>query len=260
VPRRNCSCAATACHLCPAATATFHHLHPVSNVTTTLPRSPITAAMASTVVRMMLLYGSCSVSEYPDVWQCVRSSQLDSCTPIARAGQRSTAHNQQQLRGQRGTFLAPMRSRMISAHSVRAARSFATCQRRVHHNAMRRAQNVAVHMHRCTDTDMHRHTHEQQQLLHRTRDRDERLWPLPLPRRATPPCRSSCRYRRKTTGATRWSRRAGPPASRSGRTPDRPAHRESDGDDRDGGTHDDVSNRNNIMARARGTGDNVPRV
>jgi hypothetical protein len=32
---------------------------------------PMTAAMASTVVRMMLLYGSCSVSEYPDVWQCV---------------------------------------------------------------------------------------------------------------------------------------------------------------------------------------------
>ena len=28
---------------------------------------PITAAMASTVVRTMLLYGSCSVSEYPDV-------------------------------------------------------------------------------------------------------------------------------------------------------------------------------------------------
>ena len=34
---------------------------------------PITADMASMVVRMMLLWGSCSVSEYPDVWQCVRS-------------------------------------------------------------------------------------------------------------------------------------------------------------------------------------------
>lgn len=32
---------------------------------------PMTAAMASMVVRMMLLYGSCSVREYPDVWQCV---------------------------------------------------------------------------------------------------------------------------------------------------------------------------------------------
>ena len=34
---------------------------------------PSTAAMASYAVRTMLLYGSCSVSETPDVWQCVRS-------------------------------------------------------------------------------------------------------------------------------------------------------------------------------------------
>ncbi len=34
---------------------------------------PSTAASASSVVRMTLLYGSCSVSETPDVWQWVRS-------------------------------------------------------------------------------------------------------------------------------------------------------------------------------------------
>ena len=34
---------------------------------------PSTAASASTSVRTMLLYGSCSVSDTPDVWQCVRS-------------------------------------------------------------------------------------------------------------------------------------------------------------------------------------------
>ena len=34
---------------------------------------PNTAASASTVVRTMLLYGSCSVSETPEVWQCVRN-------------------------------------------------------------------------------------------------------------------------------------------------------------------------------------------
>mmetsp|Transcript_32342 Transcript_32342/g.70869 ORF Transcript_32342/g.70869 Transcript_32342/m.70869 type:complete len:246 (-) Transcript_32342:928-1665(-) len=34
---------------------------------------PITAAIASTVVRMMLLYGSWAVSDQPEVWQCVRS-------------------------------------------------------------------------------------------------------------------------------------------------------------------------------------------
>ena len=34
---------------------------------------PKTAAIASTVVRMMLLNGSCSVRLAPDVWQCVRS-------------------------------------------------------------------------------------------------------------------------------------------------------------------------------------------
>ena len=34
---------------------------------------PSTPAMASMVVRTMLLYGSCSVSDTPDVWQWVRS-------------------------------------------------------------------------------------------------------------------------------------------------------------------------------------------
>ena len=37
---------------------------------------PITAAIASIVVRTTLLYGSFSVSETPEVWQCVRSSKL----------------------------------------------------------------------------------------------------------------------------------------------------------------------------------------
>ena len=34
---------------------------------------PITAAIASTVVRIRLLYGSCSVRLHPLVWQWVRS-------------------------------------------------------------------------------------------------------------------------------------------------------------------------------------------
>ncbi|MCY1367703.1 hypothetical protein D9M69_546480 [compost metagenome] len=37
---------------------------------------PNTAAIASMVVRTTLLYGSCSVSDQPDVWQCVRSIRL----------------------------------------------------------------------------------------------------------------------------------------------------------------------------------------
>jgi len=37
---------------------------------------PNTAAIASIVVRTMLLYGSCSVSDQPDVWQWVRSIRL----------------------------------------------------------------------------------------------------------------------------------------------------------------------------------------
>ena len=37
---------------------------------------PKTAAIASTVVRTMLLYGSCSVRLQPEVWQCVRSIRL----------------------------------------------------------------------------------------------------------------------------------------------------------------------------------------
>ena len=36
---------------------------------------PITADIASTVVRMMLLYGSCAVSDQPEVWECVRSGR-----------------------------------------------------------------------------------------------------------------------------------------------------------------------------------------
>ena len=60
---------------------------------------PNTAAIASIAVRTTLLYGSCSVSDHPDVWQCVRS--------ISDLG-----------------LLAP-KSRMIRLHSRRAARSFA---------------------------------------------------------------------------------------------------------------------------------------
>ena len=37
---------------------------------------PNTAAIASIVVRTMLLYGSCSVRLQPEVWQCVRSIRL----------------------------------------------------------------------------------------------------------------------------------------------------------------------------------------
>ena len=37
---------------------------------------PNTAAIASMVVRTTLLYGSCSVSDQPEVWQCVRSIRL----------------------------------------------------------------------------------------------------------------------------------------------------------------------------------------
>ena len=37
---------------------------------------PNTAAIASIVVRTTLLYGSCSVSVQPEVWQCVRSIRL----------------------------------------------------------------------------------------------------------------------------------------------------------------------------------------
>ena len=37
---------------------------------------PKTAAIASIVVRTMLLYGSCSVSDQPEVWQWVRSIRL----------------------------------------------------------------------------------------------------------------------------------------------------------------------------------------
>ena len=65
---------------------------------------PSTAASASIVVRTTLLYGSCSVSDTPLVWQCVRSSFDFS-------------------------DLAP-RSAMIRAHRVRAARSLATSMNR----------------------------------------------------------------------------------------------------------------------------------
>mmetsp|Transcript_26728 Transcript_26728/g.64474 ORF Transcript_26728/g.64474 Transcript_26728/m.64474 type:complete len:400 (+) Transcript_26728:526-1725(+) len=62
---------------------------------------PITAAIASTVVRMMLLYGSCSCSDQPDVWQCVLSMSDFS------------------LFGSKCFFIS-------LAHSLRAARSLAT--------------------------------------------------------------------------------------------------------------------------------------
>ena len=65
---------------------------------------PSTAASASIVVRTMLLYASCSVSDTPLVWQCVRSNFDFS-------------------------FFAP-RSVMIRVHKVRAARSFATSMNR----------------------------------------------------------------------------------------------------------------------------------
>ena len=65
---------------------------------------PSTAASASYAVRTMLLYGSCSVSDTPDVWQCVRS--------IFEPG-----------------FCAP-RSVMMRDHNKRAARSFATSMKK----------------------------------------------------------------------------------------------------------------------------------
>ena len=60
---------------------------------------PSTAAIASTVVRMMLLCGSCSVRLTPEVWQCVRSARL--------AG------------------FCGENCRIIRAHNSRAARNFA---------------------------------------------------------------------------------------------------------------------------------------
>ena len=60
---------------------------------------PNTAAIASMVVRTTLLYGSCSVSDQPEVWQCVRSIRLFG-------------------------FVAPKRP-MMRAHSRRAARILA---------------------------------------------------------------------------------------------------------------------------------------
>src|SRR5690606_15431662 len=66
---------------------------------------PSTAASASIVVRMMLLYGSCAVRDHPDVWQCVRS--------IIEAA-----------------FDGEKRSVMSCAHSNRAARSLAISMRK----------------------------------------------------------------------------------------------------------------------------------
>ena len=60
---------------------------------------PNTAAIASMVVRTMLLYGSCAVRLTPEVWQWVRSARLIG-------------------------FLGSWRA-IISAHSSRAARSLA---------------------------------------------------------------------------------------------------------------------------------------
>ena len=61
---------------------------------------PNTAAIASIAVRTMLLYGSCSVSDQPEVWQWVRSIRLFG-------------------------FFAP-KPDMIRHHSRRAARILAT--------------------------------------------------------------------------------------------------------------------------------------
>jgi len=65
---------------------------------------PSTAASASTVVRMTLLYGSCSCRLTPEVWQCVRSTLL------------------------RSSF-APSAS-IVRHHSTRAARSLATSMKK----------------------------------------------------------------------------------------------------------------------------------
>ena len=61
---------------------------------------PNIAAIASTVVRTILLYGSCSVKDQPEVWQCVRS--------IDDLG-----------------FLG-LNSLMMRHHNIRAARNLAT--------------------------------------------------------------------------------------------------------------------------------------
>ena len=58
---------------------------------------PKTAAMASTVVRMMLLNGSCSVRLAPEVWQCVRSIS-DSAFLGAKCFVTSVAHRSRAAR------------------------------------------------------------------------------------------------------------------------------------------------------------------
>ena len=64
---------------------------------------PITAAIASTVVRIRLLYGSCAWRLHPLVWQWVRSM-----SDRGFSGQKCFS--------------------ISFAHSRRAARSFATCR------------------------------------------------------------------------------------------------------------------------------------
>ena len=82
---------------------------------------PSIAAMASTVVRITLLYGSCSVSETPDVWQWVRS-----------IFDRSS--------------LAP-KFVITRCHSTRAARSFATSMKKfmpIAKKKLRRPANLSI--------------------------------------------------------------------------------------------------------------------
>ena len=66
---------------------------------------PSTAARACSVTRTTLLSGCCAVSVEPPVWLWKRIIQLFG-------------------------FLAPKRSRMIRAHSLRAARNLATSSKR----------------------------------------------------------------------------------------------------------------------------------
>ena len=66
---------------------------------------PITAAIACTATRTMLLSGCCAVSVLPAVWVWKRSCNARGC-------------------------VAPNRSRMIRAHRRRAARNLATSSRK----------------------------------------------------------------------------------------------------------------------------------
>ena len=110
---------------------------------------PSTAASASTVVRTMLLYGSCSVSDTPDVWQCVRSMS------------------------EPGFFGS--NSRMIRAHSKRAARSLATSMKKfmpIAKKKERRPANLSTSRPRSSAAHVVEAVGERErELLHRRRAR-----------------------------------------------------------------------------------------